>query len=390
MAVMFSPAAAQPAVPPSSAAIQDVDKCVSNLRAIYDAIQSYKADHQDLPNSLADLIPDYISDKSVFVCPADHSPANPDGSSSTSRPPNSYVYEFKPVPLGPANFPEAPQLTLRDWRLKQMDIAGRSVPLVRCFHHGSVLNLGVDGKIYESSIVWESALGGQIDVSTLTPESLYNKGSNLEPVKTLTKLELYAYALQEATLEKNAALAQDHHEDSAYPGETDHASAVQGWNPYRKLARWWPLAAATTSCVLLVIAFFMNRVREPESLTVMKPDNSNGPQGTYNQEQVRAGMFGLMRTALFQRLFLDRAQLLAAQRAAAEKVMELDQRFNSLEKQVILSKEYEKRIDALLVELSCAREENRELIQSKIDEIKLEMEKQTPKSMPYQGTSTRN
>jgi endonuclease/exonuclease/phosphatase family metal-dependent hydrolase len=76
-----------------------------------------------------------------------------------------------------------------------------------------------------------------------------------------------------------------------------------------------------------------------------------------------------------QRLVSDRTQLLATQQAAALKVLEVDERLSSLEREVQKRRdEYERRIDQLLKELSTAREENRELIQAQIDLVKDEME----------------
>lgn len=383
-----------PSAPGTTSSVAETDSCISNLHIIYDAIQAYKTDHKDLPNSLSELVPDYLADTKTFTCPADHSLAE------TGKP-GSYVYEFIPVPLGSANSPDSPELTVRDWRLKQIEVAGLSVPLVRCFHHGNVLNLGSDGKIYESSILWESALGKDFDVSTLTPESLLNKGSNLEPVKTLTKLELFPYTLQQSDSAKQPVPATD----VTLPAKVAVAHApiqtgiiirpprtgnVQGWNPYRNFIRWWPYAAASASVLLMILAFIMNRAQKNKPFSEATPVKLNAAQDTFNPQEARAGLFQLMKQALFQRLYADRVQLLTTQKLAVEKVMELDQRFTSLEKQVILSKEYEKRIDALLIELASARAESRELIQAKIDEIKIEMEKQSPEGVPYPANSRRN
>ena len=59
-----SPASAAPA-----RAAEEKAACIKNLKAIYDAIQAYQADHRDLPNWLSDLVPQYLADANVLVCP---------------------------------------------------------------------------------------------------------------------------------------------------------------------------------------------------------------------------------------------------------------------------------------------------------------------------------
>ena len=45
------------------------DPCIKNLKAINEAIQACQADHKDLPNWLSDLVPQYLPDPNVLVCP---------------------------------------------------------------------------------------------------------------------------------------------------------------------------------------------------------------------------------------------------------------------------------------------------------------------------------
>jgi endonuclease/exonuclease/phosphatase family metal-dependent hydrolase len=80
---------------------------------------------------------------------------------------------------------------------------------------------------------------------------------------------------------------------------------------------------------------------------------------------------------IVQRLTLDRAQLLEAQRTAVAKMQVVDERLAKIESQIGESNRvYEKRIEELEQELIEAREENRELIQAKIMQVKAEMEKE--------------
>ena len=50
---------------------KNIDNCIENLLAIGKAIQAYYNDHDDFPQWLSDLQPDYVSDKQLLVCPAD-------------------------------------------------------------------------------------------------------------------------------------------------------------------------------------------------------------------------------------------------------------------------------------------------------------------------------
>src|SRR5271165_6102981 len=50
-------------------AAEEKEACTRNLNVIYDAIQAYQFDHKDLPNWLSDLVPDYLSDGNVLICP---------------------------------------------------------------------------------------------------------------------------------------------------------------------------------------------------------------------------------------------------------------------------------------------------------------------------------
>src|SRR5437763_17178935 len=53
----------------SDIAAQEKEDCTKNLKLIYDAIQAYQKDHKELPNWLSELVPDYLSDANVLICP---------------------------------------------------------------------------------------------------------------------------------------------------------------------------------------------------------------------------------------------------------------------------------------------------------------------------------
>ncbi len=78
---------------------------------------------------------------------------------------------------------------------------------------------------------------------------------------------------------------------------------------------------------------------------------------------------------LLRRLISDRAGLLRAQEAAAQKVMDVDYRLTRVELQIKQQNQaYQRRIEELTRQLVAAREEGRELIRAQIAQVKAEME----------------
>jgi hypothetical protein len=157
---------------------EEKDECIRNLKLIYAAIQSYKADHKDLPNWLSDLVPQYLVDTSVLICPV----CKRTGETETSaladpKIPSSYVYQFSPVPVSKDNS----SWTWREWKRRQMGLVGSSVPLVICQHHGIVLNLAFDGRIYESAGPWELLLTNQVNTADLTAQAVFGRDAARPP-----------------------------------------------------------------------------------------------------------------------------------------------------------------------------------------------------------------
>src|SRR5260370_11463541 len=152
-------------------AAEEKDECAKHLTTIFEAIQAYQAEHKDIPNWLSDLVPQYISDPSVLICPAVKRTGQAEiAMLSYPKTSTSYLYEFCPVPIGAS----APGKTRRDWNRRQMGLVGSAVPIVRCRRHGGViLNLAFDGKIYESGSRWEDSLTNRIDVSELNIDRLF-------------------------------------------------------------------------------------------------------------------------------------------------------------------------------------------------------------------------
>src|ERR1043166_2755706 len=94
----FRTLAAQPS---ADVAAQEKEDCTKNLKVIYDAIEGYRKAHNDLPNWLSDLVPDYLPDANILICPVCRR------TGQTENPPpadpniaTSYLFEFCPAPLG--------------------------------------------------------------------------------------------------------------------------------------------------------------------------------------------------------------------------------------------------------------------------------------------------
>lgn len=156
-------------------------ECINHLKLIYDAVQAYRMDHKDLPNWLSDLVPQYLPDANVLICPACKR-------TGKSEPPGmadpkiacSYLFEFSPQPLGKA-LPDSPKTTRREWKRRQMGLVGSVVPIVRCRNHKEVLNLAFDGTIYDSGASWENLLTNRINVVQLNPTHIFadlERGTN--------------------------------------------------------------------------------------------------------------------------------------------------------------------------------------------------------------------
>ena len=155
------------------AATQQAERegCIRNLKLIYDAIQAYQMDHKDIPNWLSDLVPQYLNDANVLICPVcKRTGAAESAPLADPNLPCSYLYEFCPQPL---NKPLVANVTRREWKRKQMGLVGSIVPIVRCRHHTPLLNLAYDGHIYDSPGSWEVTVSNRIDPAQLSAEKLF-------------------------------------------------------------------------------------------------------------------------------------------------------------------------------------------------------------------------
>jgi hypothetical protein len=162
----------------ANSAVEDKEGCIRNLKVIYQAIQLYQMDHKDIPNWLSDLVPQYL-DANALICPACKRTGQIESSAlADPKLPCSYLYEFCPVPLGKTDAPGDPTKTRRDWKRRQMGLVGAVVPIVRCRHHGEVLNLSFDGRVYESPASWEDLLTNRVDITELQSARIFATAQN--------------------------------------------------------------------------------------------------------------------------------------------------------------------------------------------------------------------
>ncbi len=181
--------------------------CTKNLKLIYDAIQAYQMDHKDIPNWLSDLVPQYLSDANVLLCPACKRTGETEVTPlADPNLPCSYLYEFCPLPL---NKPlAAPNVTRREWKRRQMGLVGATVPIVRCRHHSPLLNLAYDGRIYDSPGSWEVTVSNRIDPEQLSAEKLFPLASSTNNATSNTPAAKPPPKLHFARRDTNATFRQ--------------------------------------------------------------------------------------------------------------------------------------------------------------------------------------
>src|SRR6266446_2539984 len=172
------------AQPGPKGTLEEKEECTGNLKQIYAAIQAYQKDKKDLPNWLSDLVPEYLTNANLLVCPVCRRTGKTEsGSLADPKISTSYLFEFCPVPLG-RSAPAAPTRTRREWKRLQMGLVGSIVPVVRCRHYDPVLNLAFDGTVYESPVFWENVVTNRVNQADLTPAHLFAKESSTDSITT--------------------------------------------------------------------------------------------------------------------------------------------------------------------------------------------------------------
>jgi len=151
----------------------DKELCSLQLETINQAVQSYRRDHKDLPNWLSDLVPKYIADTNLLICPITKRTGQTHSFQHLKDPrlPAAYLYEFSPLPMG--HVWAGGQVRMRDFKRRQMGLVGGEVPIVRCHLHEPVLNLAFNGHVYESPLNWEENFKEVVDFSAWNIDKLF-------------------------------------------------------------------------------------------------------------------------------------------------------------------------------------------------------------------------
>ncbi len=149
--------------------------CQRNLKHLFCALAEYKEKYQEHPNSLSDLLPEYVSDPSMLICPTalalrENSAGN-SGFVDTSDGLSTYAYE-----LGMTEFIKhnGTRYTIRQFKHLQRAALDDSVPIIRCFRHGNqAINMPFSGRIYRGPRYWELAFTNQRGMPYLLDSLLF-------------------------------------------------------------------------------------------------------------------------------------------------------------------------------------------------------------------------
>jgi hypothetical protein len=228
----------KPERPSYSTEVTDRDACQRHLNLINSALQEYQRRNQKLPRWLSDLTPDFIHNPDVLICPYVNKTGNvkkwkegfgviPVFGDSGS----TYGYEFCTEKLR-----NRPLTTCREYKQRQMDVIGFSVPIVRCFAHRPVLNLAFDGQIYESRETWEDSFVKELSqkivfhsVSGMTTGSLnFTVTKLIEPRDPNTDVRLLDLSRQyNASLLHLSRLDRSGKLQSAYPQRGEKVGEIE-------------------------------------------------------------------------------------------------------------------------------------------------------------------
>ena len=151
--------------------------CINNLKFIFEALQAYRAEHAGrLPDSLWDLTPALIRDEQILVCPLVRNRGGLRAWSGPLHDPgydphSSYGYEFTRNRIATTLWRGLPPKTFREVKERQMEklgAEGGGVAMVRCHHHAAHrLNLGFNGRVYRSGLLWEQEFTNNISLDDL-------------------------------------------------------------------------------------------------------------------------------------------------------------------------------------------------------------------------------
>ena len=157
----------------------DAAACGTQLNVIYEAIQEYQRQNHRLPSSLSELVPDFLSDRNVLVCPFVARTLDLKSWRAGIRadvffdPRASYGYEFSSQVWLPLDKWRGVKKTYLEYKEQQVirlgPELGPSVALVRCLAHRPMLNMAFNGCIYESGSNWEESVAPKVPHEELEP-----------------------------------------------------------------------------------------------------------------------------------------------------------------------------------------------------------------------------
>ena len=153
---------------PKPASIRtDEQVCGEQLKQVYQAIQAYRRDHKELPGWLSGLVPQYLADTNILICPtlARNPKPRPYGGLGDPVIPAAYVYDFSN-----ALWVGQP---MREFKRRQMGLVGGGIPLVRCHQHEKALSISFDGALFEGPVTWELSYADVLDPAELSVERLF-------------------------------------------------------------------------------------------------------------------------------------------------------------------------------------------------------------------------
>jgi len=140
--------------------VTEQNQCFTNMSKIYSAIMAYRKNHQQMPDYLSDLVPQYLSDTNCLICPVCARTGQTLNLAGMNDPkfPNAYFYEFSAFTnVWTDNYGVAsPGDTMKMWKEKQLLHYGPIVPVVRCNLHARFLSITFAGeRRLDTEQVWE-------------------------------------------------------------------------------------------------------------------------------------------------------------------------------------------------------------------------------------------